>query len=101
MCPFRTKSLTVRATKVSISLDSNQREAARITAALQLDPGRLYAGALLVGWLEFTNSVSEDGQAHHGQWIVLWPDGQLSAMTDEQFNLLFVPAAEIDPPEAV
>jgi hypothetical protein len=32
---------------------------------------------------------------------VLWPDGQLSAMTDEQFNLLFVPAAEIDPPEAV
>ena len=93
MSQFHTKSLTVRATKVSITLDSNQCEAARITAALQLDPGRLTAGALL-GWLEFTNSVSEDGQAHHGQWIVLWPDGQLSAITDKQFGLLFEPVVE-------
>jgi len=93
MSEFRAKRLTVRAAQVSISSDSNEREAARISAELQLAPGRLYAGALL-GWLEFTNSISEDGQAHHGQWIVLWPDGQLSAITDEQFGLLFEPAAE-------
>jgi hypothetical protein len=91
MASFRARSLSVKATPISISPGSNQAEARRISAELGIGPGRLYPGALS-GWIAFTNLTSEDGEAHHGHWIVLWPDGELSAMPDNQFRLLFEPA---------
>src|ERR1043166_308544 len=98
MSKFRAKPLLVRAEQVSpLSVDfDNEQEAARISAELQLEFGRLSAGSLL-GWIEFSNSTIESGYARSGQWIVRWPDGALSSMTDAQFGLLFVPAAEINP----
>ncbi len=102
MPKFRAKPLLVRAERVSVSTNdhANEREAARLAGELQLDTGRITPGSLW-GWVDFTNTTIENGHAREGQWIVLWPDGQLTEMTNEQFNLLFAPAAEIDPPEDV
>ena len=88
MPEFRAKNLSVRATRILRTPGNNQEEANRIRAELGLGQGRLYPGALS-GWIAFTNPVAEDGEARHGHWIVLWPDGQLSAMPDHQFRLLF------------
>jgi hypothetical protein len=93
MSSFRAKSLGVKATRILISPPSNQAEATRIGRELGLGRGRVHPGALL-GWIAFTNLTSEAGEARHGHWIVLWPDGELSAMPDNQFRTLFEPAEE-------
>ena len=94
MPKFRAKPLLVRAEQVS--LGNTEQEAARIRAGLQVDFERLRAGGLW-GLIEFSNSRIGNSDARSGQWIVRWPDGELSTMTDEQFRLLFVPATEINP----
>jgi hypothetical protein len=102
MPKFRAKPLLIRAERFSFEalLDwehGEEREAERIRLGLGIDdPRRIFPGGL-VGWLDFSNSgLSESGTLRPGMWLVHWPNGQLTAMENDQFNLLFAPASAPD-----
>ena len=78
---------------------SDRHEAERLRLALGIDdPERVVAGSL-PGWIEFFNPApNEGGVLRPGMWLVLWPDGQLSALEPAQFDRLFTPMQRRESP---
>ena len=97
MPKFRAKPLLIRAERFAFEarLDwehGDEREATRLRLELGVDDPRRIVPGGLVGWIDFSNPASsENGTLRPGMWLVHWPNGQLSAMESDQFNLLFAP----------
>jgi hypothetical protein len=95
MTKFRGRPLEVQAEQYKLlefaGHHSDQHEAERLRAALEIDdPKRIVAGAL-PGWIEFFNPApNEGGVLRPGMWLVAWPDGHLTALEPAQFDRLFI-----------
>src|SRR5215469_11540002 len=101
---FVGRPLEVQAEQYNASLHpdrhhADQHEAERLRSALGIDdPQRLVAGPLR-GWIEFFNPPPhEGGVLRPGMWLVLWPEGLLSALEAAPFERLFIAAQDRQSP---
>jgi len=95
MTKFRTKPVLIGAAQFNDPAAGNDAEAERICRELNIDTRCVWGGSLY-GWIDFAGGIYGDGGTlRPSMWLVRWPDGELSGMTDQQFRLMFVPADQV------
>jgi hypothetical protein len=99
MTKFRAKPVLIRAAQFNDPAAGNDAEAKRICRELNIDMGCVWGGSLY-GWIDFAGGIYGDGGTlRPSMWLVRWPGGELSGMTDQQFRLMFASADQLDVPE--